>query len=202
MPKAIAQASKTRPAAKEVLLAAAAQLIAEVGWGNVSSRMVAERAGVNNALVHYHFDSMEDLLRRAAARVMTEAFSQPTRAVWRRGDVTAGLQAAVRWLDRLDVTSPETGVLMESLMQSRRDPELQREGAAGLEALRTELAQAIGAAGGRLAAGGTRGMATLLLALLDGLLLHRVVDPTLELAPAARSLRTLLASEGARAGQS
>jgi AcrR family transcriptional regulator len=44
-----------RPDVKEALLQAAAELIAEVGWGRVSSRMVAERAGVNNALVHYHF---------------------------------------------------------------------------------------------------------------------------------------------------
>lgn len=191
MPNATAQITQGRPRAKELLLHAAAELIAEVGWGNVSSRMVAERAGVNNALVHYHFDSMDDLLRRAAAQVLTQAFGAPTRAAW-RPDVAGGMRAAVQWLDRLDIDATEVGVLAESLVQARRDPALRQHAASELEALRTELTRVIETGGGHLATLGSRGTATLLLAALDGLLLHRMVDPELNLRPAAQSIRILL----------
>jgi TetR/AcrR family transcriptional regulator, regulator of biofilm formation and stress response len=193
VPSAVAQSTSAKATAKQRLLRAAAELIAEVGWGAVSSRMVAERAGVNNALVHYHFDSMEDLLRRAAEQVVTEAFAAPTRAVW-RGPISLGMRAAVKWLGEIDVDAIEVGVLAESLVQARRDAALRAHAAGELEGLRAELTRAITAQGGHLADLGARGGATLLLAALDGLLLHRLVDPALDLRPAARAARFL--SEG------
>ena len=202
MPSALAQESTGKPPvkAKEALLDAAAELIAEVGWGSVSSRMVAERAGLNNALVHYHFDSMEDLLRRAAERVLTEAFATPTREVW-RGRIPAGMAAAVTWLAEVDVAATETGVLAESLVQGRRDERLRAHAAAELEALRGELNRAIKADDEAFATFDARGLATVLLALLDGLLLHRIVDPDLDLRPASRAIRRLLAGERTEVGR-
>lgn len=202
MPSAVAQPVARKPVAKakELLLQAAAELISEVGWGNVSSRMVAERAGLNNALVHYHFDSMDDLLRRAAERVLTEAFATPTREVW-RGPLATGMAAAVTWLAEVDVASTEAGVLAESLVQSRRDERLRAHAAAELEVLRSELTRAIGAEGGALAALDARGLATVLLAMLDGLLLHRMVDPDLDLRPAARSIRRVLTGGRTKGGR-
>lgn len=193
MPNAGAQSTKAKSNARELLLEAAAELIAEVGWGNVSSRMVAERAGLNNALVHYHFESMDDLLRRAAEERVTDAFASPTRELWRH-ELTAAMKAAVIWLERLDVSSTETGVLVESLAEARRDPALQQHAAKELEALRAGLTNSIEAEGAALAGLGARGMATVLLATLDGLLIHRVIDPGLSLRPAAKSIRALLDS--------
>jgi AcrR family transcriptional regulator len=187
MPNAGAQPARARSNAKELLLEATAELIAEVGWGNVSSRMVAERAGLNNALVHYHFESMEDLLRRAAEKVVSEAFATPTLELSRQ-DLAVAMKAAVTWLERLDIFATETGVLVESLAQARRDPALQEHAAKELETLRAGLTKALEDEGGRLGSIGARGLATLLLATLDGLLLHRVVDPGLSLRPAARSI--------------
>ncbi|MFA5569649.1 MAG: helix-turn-helix domain-containing protein, partial [Trueperaceae bacterium] len=37
------------------ILAATVALLGEVGWGGVTTRKVAQRAKVNNALVHYYF---------------------------------------------------------------------------------------------------------------------------------------------------
>lgn len=134
---------------------------------------------------------MEGLLRQAAEKELTQAFAAPTRAAW-RNDLASGMRAAVNWLDRVDVNSTEVGVLAESLVQARRDSSLRQHAAAELEALRTDLSRAIENQGGRPAAVGARGMATLLLAMLDGLLLHRMVDPDLGLRPASRSIRALL----------
>ena len=42
--------------------AAAVALVAERGWDAATTRAVAERAGVNRGLVHYHFESIDALL--------------------------------------------------------------------------------------------------------------------------------------------
>jgi len=77
MPKVTAQTTRSSRSAGAVtrarLLEAAASLVAEQGWGSVTTRAVAERAGVNQALVHYHFRNMDNLLREAVmARLQPE----------------------------------------------------------------------------------------------------------------------------------
>jgi len=63
-------ASKTsaRSAAEEALLDAAERLLVEVGHAGITTRKLAETAGVNNGLVHYYFGSNEALLVRALER--------------------------------------------------------------------------------------------------------------------------------------
>lgn len=57
------------------LLSAAAELIAELGWTAVSTRILAERAGVTPGLVHYHFPSLQALLRDAALGMISDLLS-------------------------------------------------------------------------------------------------------------------------------
>ena len=46
---------------KHKILAATEQLIGEVGYDAMSTRDIAERSGVNKALIHYHFGTKEEL---------------------------------------------------------------------------------------------------------------------------------------------
>ena len=55
-----------------VLLDAAEQLLLEEGYASVTSRRVAEKAGLKPQLVHYYFRTMEDLFL-AVFRRMAEA---------------------------------------------------------------------------------------------------------------------------------
>ena len=72
------QARRSEPrkeaSTREKLIAAAGAILAEEGSGAISTRHVADRAGVNQALVHYHFSSVENLmlevLRGTSARAM------------------------------------------------------------------------------------------------------------------------------------
>jgi AcrR family transcriptional regulator len=73
------------------LLDAAAGLLVEEGYGAVTSRRVAARAGVNPALVHYYYGTMDDLLlalfRRGADAYLERlrqalASPQPLQALW------------------------------------------------------------------------------------------------------------------------
>jgi AcrR family transcriptional regulator len=63
-------ATKTsaRAAAEERLLDAAERLLVEVGHAGITTRRLAETAGVNHGLVHYYFGSNENLLVRALER--------------------------------------------------------------------------------------------------------------------------------------
>ena len=60
-------AAKTaaRTAAEEALLDAAERLLAGVGYAGITTRRLAEEAGINHGLVHYYFGSNENLLVRA-----------------------------------------------------------------------------------------------------------------------------------------
>ncbi|MGA7055417.1 MAG: TetR/AcrR family transcriptional regulator [Mycobacterium sp.] len=86
---------------RKTLLNAAQGLMVEEGYAAVTTRHVAARAGLKPQLVHYYFESMDDLLlalvRRATAR-SRDAFARaldspkPLRALWEVSsdpDVTA-----------------------------------------------------------------------------------------------------------------
>jgi AcrR family transcriptional regulator len=62
------QKTAARAAAEEALLDAAERLLADVGYAGVTTRRLAEEAGVNHGLVHYYFGSNENLLVRALER--------------------------------------------------------------------------------------------------------------------------------------
>ncbi|OBI78510.1 TetR/AcrR family transcriptional regulator [Mycobacterium sp. E740] len=75
-----------------VLLDAAEQLLIEEGYAAVTSRRVADKAGLKPQLVHYYFRTMEDLflavfrrMAEAGLEALTEALKspQPLWALWR-----------------------------------------------------------------------------------------------------------------------
>jgi TetR/AcrR family transcriptional regulator len=75
-----------------VLLDAAEQLLLEEGYAAVTSRRVADRAGLKPQLVHYYFRTMEDLFLAVFHRRAEEGLSvlatalespQPLWALWR-----------------------------------------------------------------------------------------------------------------------
>jgi AcrR family transcriptional regulator len=57
-----------RSAAEEALLDAAERLLVDVGYSGITTRRLAEEAGVNHGLVHYYFGSIENLLARVLER--------------------------------------------------------------------------------------------------------------------------------------
>jgi AcrR family transcriptional regulator len=62
---ATATSAERAEAARQLILTAACDVIAEVGLESVRMRMVAERAGVSTALLHYHFANRETLFLAA-----------------------------------------------------------------------------------------------------------------------------------------
>jgi AcrR family transcriptional regulator len=66
------ESRRGRHEVEERLIAAAADLLGEIGPRAMSVRLIAERAGVNHGLVHHYFDGKEGLLRAAMSRLVEE----------------------------------------------------------------------------------------------------------------------------------
>jgi AcrR family transcriptional regulator len=70
-----------RATAEEALLDAAERLLVDVGHAGITTRRLAEEAGVNHGLVHYYFASNENLLVRALER-FTERMIERQRSLY------------------------------------------------------------------------------------------------------------------------
>ena len=79
----------------QALLAAGAALYPELGCAGLSVRRVAEAAGVNPAMVHYHFGSKDAFLRTLLQRHYEEMFSALSLTSAGQGDVMERLAAAL-----------------------------------------------------------------------------------------------------------
>ena len=97
------------PAAKNrgVLLDAAEQLMLEEGYAAVTSRRVADRAGLKPQLVHYYFRTMDEMFievfrRRAKRGLEAQALAlespQPLWALWEFGIDPAGTQLTMEFM--------------------------------------------------------------------------------------------------------
>jgi AcrR family transcriptional regulator len=99
----------------EILDAAAHLLVAE-GYSAVTSRRVAAKAGVNSALVHYYFGTMDELLvalfRRGADAYLEGirqalASPQPLRALWGISTEAPGMAEYITLANRNDAIRAE-----------------------------------------------------------------------------------------------
>jgi TetR/AcrR family transcriptional regulator len=75
------EVSEARQQATEALLDAAERLLFEVGYAGVTTRRVAEEAGMRSGLVHYYFGSMEGLLRQTLER-FADRLAEPLEALY------------------------------------------------------------------------------------------------------------------------
>ena len=157
------------------LLDAAAELIAERGWTAVSTRVVAERAGVAPGLVHYHFTSVQALLTEAATGVMRGAAAMVGPALAQARTPAEALALMVASLDPYTGTDPVSVVFTEAYLAATRDPELRAAVAGVLTEFRSQVATWLG----EREIADPEATAAVLAAAIDGLVLHRLLDPAI-----------------------
>lgn len=176
------------------LVAAAVEEIANRGWKGARTRSIAERAGVNSGVVHYHFGSMEDLLLEAVASTfvsITEMAQQSIEA----DTVALGMDGMIDAIGDVDPSDPNWQVLMEALVQSSRVPRLRDLTVGILEQYRAAMTARLtaGVEAGELPPDtDTEGLALALMALLDGLGLYAFVNPDYDTARAGHALIALI----------
>ena len=110
-----ARKTSARSAAEDALLDAAERLLVDVGYAGITTRRLAEEAGVNHGLVHYYFGSNENLLVRALERFTERligrqrelyAADQPFIEKWR---------TAMRYLVSEDLTYEKVWLELQAL---------------------------------------------------------------------------------------
>jgi len=157
---------------------AAVELVAELGWDAVTTRAVAARAGVNPALVHYHYGSMDVLLRSAVVAALEQEIGQAAVPFTTEPSLADAVAGATDAIGQFDPDTPAAALLIEAMIRAVRDPELSRLIVGSLVEFRELVAARVRAA----ADDGTtdlppEGAGAFVAAALDGLLLHRIVDP-------------------------
>ncbi|MFG1693948.1 TetR/AcrR family transcriptional regulator [Nonomuraea sp. NPDC049309] len=164
----ISPAAERGRAVRERLLNAAAELIPERGWTAVSTRILAERAGVTPSVVHYHFPSLASLLNEAAVGRMRALLAEMNELM-ASAPPAAAIEALFGSAAEYTGTDPTSLLFVEAYLASTRDPGL-RERIAELVA---EFRQRFGESLERHGVPDPYGTAAVLAACVDGLLLHR-----------------------------
>ncbi|MFC4337785.1 TetR/AcrR family transcriptional regulator [Salininema proteolyticum] len=179
--------------ARERLLTAAAELIPELGWNAVSTRVLAERAGVRPGLVHYHFSSLSELLRLAALQVIRQTMDMVGLALSQIDSPEDAVDAMLAQLDAFSGLDPTSVLFAESYLQATRDPELREQFRETTVAFETTVSAFFARHGVD-----SPGAALTFMAALDGFVLHKALNPDLRAADLAPSLKSILDTERRR----
>jgi AcrR family transcriptional regulator len=117
-----AVARTARSGAEDALLDAAERLLVDVGYAGITTRRLAEEAGVNHGLVHYYFGSIENLLIRVLER-FTERLTARQRAMYADPDVPfiEKWRTAMRYLLSEDVAYEKIWCELQALAWNRAE---------------------------------------------------------------------------------
>ena len=129
-----------RSAAEDALLDAAERLLAEVGHAGITTRRLAEEAGVNNGFVHYYFGSNEQLLVRALERFTSRLLERQRELYAADGPFLEKWRTAMRHLIGDDVVYEK--VWLELHAMAWNDPGLREQLARVNEQWRAVLTEA------------------------------------------------------------
>jgi AcrR family transcriptional regulator len=124
----VAGKTAARSAAEDALLDAAEQLLVDVGYSGITTRRLADEAGVNHGLVHYYFGSIENVLVRTLER-FTERLIERQRAMY-EADIPfiEKWRTAMRYLVEEDVRYEKLWLELQALGWNR--PEMREHLAA------------------------------------------------------------------------
>jgi AcrR family transcriptional regulator len=160
---------------------AAMRVLARQGYARTSLNDIASEVGMSKGAVHYHFPTKEALMGQVLQTACDEV-AQRTLGIWSAtGNPMEALRSSLRelWRARAELTD-EAKVVADLLAQSLHDHSLRpplaqyyRFASAQLEPPIKELLQALGMQS-RLE---PSKIPRLVHAMLDGLLLQKIVDP-------------------------
>jgi len=178
------------------LVHAGIELLCEGGWPAVTTRAVATRAGTNPGLIHYHFGGLAGL-HCAVARQTCELVISPLVTTFLDAPDTRSALRAMR--DALPEAASDDNAMhlaVELIAGATRDAALGAALGAKLKEVRAEVADHVRLRHPHWPRHRAAGLATLIIAFMDGLVLHHTVDPNIETAEAFSLLESLLDEEG------
>jgi AcrR family transcriptional regulator len=136
----VTQVPKARAGAEEALLDAAERLLIEVGHAGITTRRLAEEAGVNHGLVHYYFGSIENLLVRTLERFTARVVARQREMYAADAPFIEKWRKAMQYLLEQDVRYEKVWLELTALAWNR--PELRERLARICEEWRAVLREA------------------------------------------------------------
>lgn len=109
-----AAAGATR-SAEEALLDAAERLLVKVGYAAITTRRLAEEAGVNHGLVHYYFGSNEALFVRALERFTDRLVARQRELYTTPGPFVDKWRTAIRFLVEEDLAYEKAWLELQAM---------------------------------------------------------------------------------------
>ncbi|SDM29750.1 TetR/AcrR family transcriptional regulator [Allokutzneria albata] len=161
------------PHVRDRLTGAATGLIAELGWAGVSTRVLADRAGVTPGLVHYHFSSLQALLTEAAVGALTQLVGGVEALLDQVQSPEEAVDTVLGALSEHDGNDPMSLLVTETYLATTRDAGLREAVGAVLGGFRERLTAWFAERG----VAAPEATAAVLAATVDGLLLHRALLP-------------------------
>jgi AcrR family transcriptional regulator len=177
---------------REDLLAGALECLKEKGWARTTVRDIAAAAGVNHAAIGYHFGSRDALLTEAFISAMEEWGEAIAALVQQSIAVDAGPRERYEAFWRAAIESYVDHrklwlASVEAAVQAEHSPRVRDLLAAGLREGRSGLAAGLlGIAEDTLDDAALRGIGSVQLALMSGVLMQWTLDP--DNAPSATDL--------------
>jgi AcrR family transcriptional regulator len=110
-----------RSAAEEALLDAAERLLVDVGHAGITTRRLAEEAGVNHGLVHYYFGSNENLLVRALERFTERMIERQRELYGSEEPFVEKWRTAMRYLVAEDRTYEKVWLELQAMAWNEAD---------------------------------------------------------------------------------
>jgi AcrR family transcriptional regulator len=128
----MAQREESPASTKERIVEAAFHTLKVEGFAGTSARAIARRGGFNQALIFYHFGTLNDLLLAALDKTSAERMSRYRDSIGKATNVDEKIQTATR-LYREDLESGHITVISELVAGSLARPDLGPEVVARME---------------------------------------------------------------------
>ncbi|HWE90146.1 MAG TPA: TetR/AcrR family transcriptional regulator [Pseudonocardiaceae bacterium] len=174
---------------RERLLAAARTLLEEKGYARITARDLVAASDTNLASIGYHFGSKEELLNEAieaASEEWTDRLAEVAMADPAAAPVERGVAAWATMLKLLPANRTLALSFVEALAQAERSPRLGEQLTQHYRAIRGRVA---GLVAESIGAGATpedprcEAIASLVIAVCDGLAVQCLIDPDRMTAP-------------------
>lgn len=166
---------------RERLLEAAISCLQEHGWAKTTTREIVARAGMHVPTVNYYFGAKDVLLHDAAVEALRRWGATTMDAVEASPDDAASelRRSLERFLATIDQDRRYVVTAVEAFAQAERDEELRGRLADAYDSFRSVVVDRVqpGACREAAQASGATAVASVLIALFDGLAIQRLLAP-------------------------
>ena len=164
---------------REQLTDAGVTLLAEGGWPAVTTRAVADRAGAQVGLIHYHFGGLAGLHEAIARKAGDEVVTPVLDALLEAREPHVALETLRELVPATTGEGRTLRLAVELMAGALRDPVLGEVLRDGLRQARARIGERLGELYPSWSEARRTGAATVVTAFLDGLMLHQVLDAAL-----------------------